>query len=79
MCSLQLPFNQDFLQTSIDEVGHEGSIVAPHSFNAFAIHFVVAIGTCEVQPRIPLLVDQQVWEVDLPDTKVRLILTGQRL
>lgn len=71
LTSTSSPFNQDFLQTGIDKIGHKRSIVTPHSLNAFTVHFVMMVSTCEVQACIPLLVDQQIWEVHLPDTKVR--------
>lgn len=62
----RLPVNEDLLQAGIDEIGHQGTVVSADGLNAFAVHLVVCfcIGW-KVEARVPLLVDEQIWVIDL--------------
>ena len=59
------PFDEYFLQTGVDESGHQGAVVPAHGLNAFTVHLIVLFRLCPVQARVALLVDEQVGEVDL--------------
>lgn len=55
---LCVPVNEDFLQTRVDEVGHQRAVVSADSLDTFTVHLVV--GVCaggEIQACVALLVD----------------------
>lgn len=61
------PVDEDFLQASVNKIGHKGAVVPADGFDAFAVHLVVRVRAGgEVEAGIALLVDQQVREVHLP-------------
>ena len=59
------PFDKYFLQTRVDESGHQGAVVSAHGLYAFTVHLIVLFRLCPVQARVALLVDEQVREVNL--------------
>ena len=59
------PFDEYFLQTGVDESGHQGAVVSAHGLNALTVHLIVLFRLRPVQARVALLVDEQVREVDL--------------
>ena len=64
--SVCVPVYEDSLQTGVDEVGHQGAVIPADGLYAFAVHLVMCVCTGgEVKASISLLVDQQVWVVDL--------------
>ncbi len=40
-----------------------------HSFYSFAVHFVVSVGFSEEETCISLLIDEQIWKVNLRERK----------
>ena len=60
-----LPVYEYLVKASIDEVGHKHAVVSTDSFNALAVHLVIGVRLSEEESSVPLLVDQQVWEIDL--------------
>ena len=60
-----LPVDEYFLEAGVDEVGHQGAVVSPHRLDALAVHLVIGLGARKVQPRVTLLVDEQVREIHL--------------
>ena len=60
-----LPVNEDQLEASVDEIGHQGTVVSPYGLDAFTVHLVVNLGSREIETSVSLLVDQQVWIVHL--------------
>lgn len=63
--ALHITLNQQLLQTGGDHVLHQQAVVTPHRLNALAVHLVMRVWVGPQQAGIPLLVDQQVREVDL--------------
>ena len=59
------PFDEYFLQTGVDESGHQGAVVSADGLNALTVHLIVLFRLCPVQARVALLVDEQVGEVNL--------------
>lgn len=52
------PVNEDSLQTGVDEVRHQRTVVSADSLNAFAVHFVMCVCTGgEIKTCVSLLVD----------------------
>lgn len=63
---IYLPVNEDFLQTGVDQVSHQRTVVSADSLNAFTVHLVMCVCTAgEIEAGVALLVDQQVWVVHL--------------
>lgn len=66
MFAVFIPVYEDFLQTGVDEVRHQGGVVPADSLNAFAVHLVVCVCTGgEIQAGVALLVDEQVRIINL--------------
>lgn len=66
MFAVCTPVYEDFLQTGVDEVRHQGGVVSADGLNAFAVHLVVCVRAGgEIQAGVALLVDEQVWIVHL--------------
>lgn len=60
------PVNEDFLQTSVDKVGHQRAVVSTDCLDAFTVHLVVCVCACgEIQTCIALLINEQVWVIHL--------------
>ena len=53
------------MEAGADEVGHQRAVVSANRLDSLAVHLVVHIWLGEVQTSITLLVDQQVWEINL--------------
>ena len=67
-----IPFDQDLLQTSVDQIGNQWAVVTAHSFDALAIHLVVRVGSREVQASVTLFVYEQIRKVHLKkETEVK--------
>lgn len=61
-----MPIYEDLLQTGVDEVRHQGGVVSADGLDALAVHLVVRVcAGGEIQARVALLVDEQVWIVHL--------------
>eukprot|EP00126_Sphaerothecum_destruens_P006173 Sdes_comp19247_c1_seq1m10198 len=60
-----IPINQNLLQYSRNQILHKRTIVPPNSLNPLTIHLVVLFGLRPIQPSIPLLINQQVREINL--------------
>lgn len=61
-----VPLYKDFLQTGVDKVSHQRTVVSADSLNAFTVHLLMCVCTGgEIEACVPLLVDQQVWVVHL--------------
>lgn len=68
MLAVCRPVHEDFLQTGVDEVGHQGGVVSADGLDAFAVHLVVCVRAGgEIQACVALLVDEQVWIVHLQE------------
>ena len=57
--------DEDFLEAFVHDPPHQGAVVSSHRLNSLHVNLVVFVGPGEVEASIPLLVDQQVREVDL--------------
>lgn len=63
------PVNEDALETSVHEIGHEGTVVSSDRFDTLAVHLVVLVRFCKIEACIPLFVYKQVGEVNLEANK----------
>ena len=67
------PINEQLVQALAYQVGGQRSVVPPDSLDSLAVDFVVGVGVGGVvQTGVPLLVDQQVREVNLQVVRVCL-------
>lgn len=66
--TIWISVNQDLLQATVDEISDERAVVPTDRLNPFAVHLVMHFWTSEVQTRISLLVDEQVWKINLTKT-----------
>ena len=49
---------------------YQGAVISSHSFDTLAVHLVVLVWPGEVQPGVPLLVDEQVGMVHFHELKL---------
>ena len=60
-----LPVNENLMEAGVDEVSDQHAVVTANGLDALAVHLVVGVWLSEEQTSVPLLVDQQVGEIDL--------------
>lgn len=69
------PVDEDFLQTSVDKVGHQRAVVSADRLDAFTVHLVVCVCTWgKIQPCVALLINQQVRVIHLWRSESQIIL-----
>lgn len=54
---IDVPFDQNSFQTSIDQIGNQWTVITTNGFYTFTVHFIMPIGFGEVQASISFLVD----------------------
>ena len=57
--------DEDQLETSVDEIGHQGTVVSSDCLDAFTVHLIVDLWSREIETGVSLLIDQQVGVVHL--------------
>lgn len=58
-----VPFDKQYLQTSIHHVRYQRTIISAYRFETFTIHFVMFIGFRKIQASITFLVDQEIRKI----------------